>query len=77
MKQAIHPEYKTIQVLCSCGEKFETRSTGADLSLEVCSKCHPFYTGEHRLVDTGGRIEDFRKRYASNKKASTVSDKSE
>lgn len=64
MKAAIHPEYKTINVTCSCGEKFQTRSTlGTDLSIEVCSMCHPFYTGKQKLVDTGGRVQKFRDRY--------------
>ena len=64
MKQGIHPEYNEIKVTCSCGNKFQTRSTsGKDLLLEVCSKCHPFYTGKQKLVDTGGRVQRFRDRY--------------
>lgn len=64
MKESIHPEYKTIKVTCSCGEVFETRSTLAnDLTIEVCSLCHPFYTGKQKLVDTGGRVQKFRDRY--------------
>lgn len=64
MKSSIHPDYKNIQVTCSCGHKFETRSTlGQDLLIEVCSECHPFYTGKQKLVDTGGRVQKFRDRY--------------
>src|ERR1700683_5336830 len=56
MKAGIHPEYKQITVTCTCGNKFETRSTiGQDLQVEVCSNCHPFYTGKQKIVDTGGR----------------------
>jgi large subunit ribosomal protein L31 len=65
MKSGIHPEYKKIQVTCSCGNTFETRSTlGQDLQIEVCSNCHPFYTGKQKIVDTGGRVDRFRKKYA-------------
>lgn len=64
MKKAIHPEYNTIKVTCSCGHSFETGSTLAQaLSIEVCSQCHPFYTGKQKLVDTGGRVQKFRDRY--------------
>ena len=64
MKTDIHPTYEAIKVTCSCGESFETRSTaGKDLSIEVCSKCHPFYTGKQKMVDTGGRVDKFRQRY--------------
>jgi large subunit ribosomal protein L31 len=64
MKAAIHPEYKKITVTCSCGNTFETRSTlGHDLQIEVCSSCHPFYTGKQKIVDTGGRVDKFRKKY--------------
>ena len=66
MKAGIHPEYKQITVTCTCGNKFETRSTiGQDLQVEVCSNCHPFYTGKQKIVDTGGRVDKFRKKYAS------------
>jgi large subunit ribosomal protein L31 len=65
MKAAIHPEYKEIAVICSCGNTFKTSSTlGHDLNIEVCSNCHPFYTGKQKIVDTGGRVDKFRKRYA-------------
>lgn len=63
MKEAIHPEYNPIKVVCSCGFSFETRSTCKDLQVEVCSNCHPFYTGKQKLVDTGGRVKRFQDRY--------------
>src|ERR1700679_2618452 len=70
MKAGIHPEYKQIMVTCTCGNKFETRSTiGQDLQVEVCSNCHPFYTGKQKVVDTGGRVDKFRKKYAVAPKA--------
>jgi large subunit ribosomal protein L31 len=70
MKAGIHPEYKLISVTCTCGNKFETRSTiGQDLQVEVCSNCHPFYTGKQKIVDTGGRVDKFRKKYAAAAKA--------
>jgi large subunit ribosomal protein L31 len=66
MKTGIHPEYNLIAVTCTCGNKFETRSTiGQDLQVEVCSNCHPFYTGKQKIVDTGGRVDKFRKKYAT------------
>jgi large subunit ribosomal protein L31 len=66
MKAGIHPEYQQITVTCTCGNKFETRSTiGQDLQVEVCSNCHPFYTGKQKIVDTGGRVDKFRKKYAT------------
>ena len=65
MKQGIHPEYKDTKVTCSCGNSFVTRSTaGKDLLLEVCSKCHPFYTGKQKIVDTAGRVDRFQQKYA-------------
>jgi large subunit ribosomal protein L31 len=63
MKTDIHPEYATATVHCACGNKFETRSTIADISTDVCAECHPFYTGKQRLVDTAGRVERFRQKY--------------
>lgn len=64
MKSKIHPAYEAITVTCSCGSSFETRSTkGEDLTIEVCSQCHPFYTGKQKLMDTGGRVDKFRQRY--------------
>jgi large subunit ribosomal protein L31 len=70
MKPDIHPDYSDITVTCSCGNSFKTRSTvGKDLTIEVCSKCHPFYTGKQKMVDTGGRVDRFRKKYGMNKSA--------
>ena len=65
MKQGIHPGYVIATVRCSCGNTFETRSTRADLRVEICSNCHPFYTGKQKLIDTGGRVERFQRRYAN------------
>jgi large subunit ribosomal protein L31 len=65
MKPEIHPNYAVIKVICSCGNEFTTRSTlGQDLHVEVCSSCHPFYTGKQKIVDSGGRVDKFRKRYS-------------
>jgi len=64
MKTGIHPEYKEMQVTCSCGNKFSTGSTfGENLQIEVCSQCHPFYTGKQKIVDTGGRVKRFKDKY--------------
>ncbi len=64
MKTGIHPEYNEVTVTCSCGEVFATRSTiGKPLRIEVCSACHPFYTGKQKIVDTAGRVEKFRQKY--------------
>ena len=64
MKPEIHPAYSEIKVSCSCGNNFQTRSTlSKDLHIDVCSKCHPFYTGKQKIVDTGGRVDKFRKKY--------------
>ncbi len=64
MRAGIHPEYKEIRVNCACGHSFTTRSTrGSDLSLEICSQCHPFFTGKQRIVDSTGRVERFRQKY--------------
>ena len=65
MKTDIHPEYKEVKVTCSCGNTFTTRSTaGHDIHLDICSDCHPFFTGKQKMVDTAGRVERFRKKYA-------------
>lgn len=64
MKTDIHPDYVVCTVRCSCGSTFQTRSTKAELQVELCSECHPFYTGKQKLVDTGGRVERFQRRYA-------------
>ena len=63
MKTAIHPKYETASVRCSCGNTFTTRSTKNELHAELCNECHPFYTGKQKLVDTGGRVERFQRRY--------------
>ncbi|MCE3265824.1 MAG: rpmE [Solirubrobacterales bacterium] len=68
MKTGIHPEYVLSHVHCSCGNDFYTRSTKPELHVELCSDCHPFYTGKQKLVDTGGRVERFRRRAAKSKK---------
>jgi large subunit ribosomal protein L31 len=66
MKAGIHPNYTEINVACSCGNKFKTRSTvGHDLQIEVCSNCHPYYTGKQKVLETGGRVDKFKKRYTS------------
>ncbi|MGI9081529.1 MAG: 50S ribosomal protein L31 [Thermoleophilaceae bacterium] len=64
MKQGIPPDSKEAQVRCTCGNELQTRSTEAELHVEICSNCHPFYTGKQKLVDTGGRVERFRRRAA-------------
>lgn len=63
MKPDIHPEYVESVVHCACGNSFQTRATTPDLHVEVCSSCHPFFTGEQRIVDTAGRVERFKRRY--------------
>lgn len=63
MKQGIHPEYVETTVVCSCGNTFQTRSTRPSLRVDVCSNCHPFYTGTQRIVDSAGQVERFRKRF--------------
>lgn len=63
MKEKIHPQYGEAVVRCACGETFVTGSTKKELRVEICSKCHPFYTGKQKLVDTGGRVERFKRRY--------------
>jgi len=64
MKAKIHPKYKDSKVVCSCGETFTTRSTSPEIKVEICSKCHPFYTGKQKFLDSGGRVEKFQKKYA-------------
>lgn len=63
MKKKIHPVYKETTISCACGEVIHTRSTKDNIHVEICSKCHPFFTGKQKLVDTAGRVERFRKRY--------------
>ena len=67
MKAYIHPMYHKVTVLCACGNQFETRSTSTNVHVEICAKCHPYFTGKQRLVDTQGRVDRFRKKYASEK----------
>lgn len=70
MKPEIHPAYKEIKVACSCGNHFVTGSTiGQDLQIEICAKCHPFYTGTQKLIDTAGRVDRFRQKYGQASKA--------
>lgn len=64
MQPNIHPKYVEATVSCACGETFKTRSTKGDIRLEICSKCHPFFTGKQKLVDTAGRVERFNRKYA-------------
>ena len=71
MKTDIHPEYATATVHCACGNTFETRSTIASISTDVCAECHPFYTGKQRLVDTAGRVERFRQKYLAKDEKAT------
>jgi len=63
VKEKIHPQYYKAQVTCACGNKFETRSTVKELKVEICSSCHPFFTGKQKLVDTAGRVERYRRKY--------------
>lgn len=63
MKEGIHPKYELTKVTCACGNVFETKSTVKNLNIEICSSCHPFFTGTQKLVDTTGRVERFKKKY--------------
>lgn len=69
MKEAIHPDYHEVHVTCSCGTKFVTRSTmdKKELNIEICSKCHPFYTGQQKIIDTAGRVDKFKRKYETKK----------
>ena len=67
MKKDIHPQYKETTITCACGEVVHTRSTAENLKVEICSKCHPFFTGKEKLLDTAGKVEKFRKKYANYK----------
>jgi large subunit ribosomal protein L31 len=77
MKDAIHPEYKPSKIACNCGNVIETRSTRGDFHVEICSGCHPFFTGKQKIMDTAGRIERFRTRYASTSAAAQAPAKEE
>ncbi len=68
MKEKIHPELKEANAACACGESFTTRSTQDSIHVDICSKCHPFFTGKQKLVDAEGRVEKFKKKYAKHKK---------
>ncbi len=76
MKKKIHPEYYDTKITCVCGNVIETRSTVKDIHVEICSSCHPFFTGKQKLIDTAGRVERFRKKYArsGSKEADTKAD---
>ena len=68
MKSGIHPDYKVLTVTCACGNTFETRSTRDKIAVEICSQCHPFFTGKQKLLDTAGRVERFRRKYGLKQK---------
>ena len=70
MKEGIHPKYQECKVVCACGNTFTTRSSKKEIHVEICSACHPFFTGKQKLIDTAGRVERFNKKYA--KKAATT-----
>jgi len=74
MKQGIHPEYVEATVHCACGNSFTTRSTKANLRIDLCSKCHPFFTGDQRLVDTGGQVERFMRRMGRSRAATEAAE---
>ncbi len=69
MKEGIHPDYKEVQVVCACGNTFTTRSTAAEIRVDICSSCHPFFTGKQKIVDSEGRVEKFKKKYAAKKES--------
>jgi large subunit ribosomal protein L31 len=79
MKEKIHPAYHEVTVMCACGHAFKTRSTykSETLHVEICSNCHPFFTGKQKLMDTAGRVERFRKKYAGFQKSGTAAAKAE
>lgn len=68
MKKNVHPEYQECQVICACGNTFMTRSTKKEIRVEICSSCHPFFTGKQKLIDSAGRVEKFKKKYGDRKK---------
>jgi large subunit ribosomal protein L31 len=80
MKEGIHPEYFESNIVCACGEVIETRSTRKDYRVEICSKCHPFFTGKQKLIDSAGRVDRFRRKYSKqgkSKAGEAVSEKKE
>jgi large subunit ribosomal protein L31 len=70
LKKGIHPEYKACKIICACGNTFETRSTVGDIHVEICSNCHPFFTGKQKLIDTAGRVEKYMRKYKISEKKS-------
>ncbi|MDA8090681.1 MAG: 50S ribosomal protein L31 [Nitrospiraceae bacterium] len=64
MKEGIHPDYKEAKVICACGQNFTTRSTVSEIRVDICSKCHPFFTGKQKIIDAEGRVEKFKRKYA-------------
>ena len=68
MKEGIHPKYETVTISCACGAEVVTKSTAGDMRVEICSKCHPFFTGKQKFVDAGGRVDKFKKRLEAAKK---------
>jgi large subunit ribosomal protein L31 len=72
MKEGIHPKYAASKIICSCGNAIETRSTRPEIHVEICSACHPFYTGKQKLMDVAGRVERFNRRYGTGKKAAAA-----
>ena len=71
MKEGIHPKYEEVTITCGCGNEINTMSTSKDMHMEICSACHPFYSGKQKIVDTAGRVERFRKKYGIKKEAAT------
>ena len=67
MREGIHPQYEASAAICACGNTFETRSTAKEIRVDICSECHPFYTGKQKLVDTAGRVERYRRKYGFQK----------
>ncbi len=77
MKKKIHPKYVPCVITCACGNRIETRSTVEKISVDLCSKCHPFFTGRQKIVDSAGRVEKFKRRYAAKRTESKTSKKKE
>ena len=77
MKEGIHPEYEAARITCSCGHVLETRSTTPDIHVEICSACHPFYTGKQKIMDVAGRVERFNRRYGKQGKTPSSGDAAE
>ena len=75
MKKEIHPEYKPTTITCLCGNVIETRSTSEEIHVEICSQCHPFFTGKQKLIDTAGRVERFQRKYGDYRKKAGEQDK--